>query len=122
MAPQETLERIEGVRSAVSGRATISVTELSRSSEWRERLPEAGVMEITDRGGTAGWLLSVDDMLALIDGYTYLEEQLERLQTAALFSTREDARPVSGKRLEYDALERLDARLDELERAADDER
>ena len=50
MVPYEVLERARSVRDRVSGRPRISVTELSRSKEWREILPEAGVIEITDRG------------------------------------------------------------------------
>lgn len=110
MTPYDVLDRASAVRDVVVGTPKISVTDLSRSKDWRSRLPEVGVMEITDRGDTAGWLVSDADMNALIEGYTYLEEELEKAQIAAMFAAREDARPVSGEALEREALASFEAR------------
>ena len=99
MSPYEVLERAGSVRDRVSGRPRISVTELSRSKDWRDRLPKVGAIEITDRGDTAGWLLSAQDMEAIIEGYSYLEEEVERAQIAAIFGARRGSRPLSGEAL-----------------------
>lgn len=99
MAPMEVLERATGVSRRVRRSPRISVTELSRSTDWRKRIPEDGIIEVTDRGDTTAWLVSDDDMQALVEGFTLLEEELERAQVAAIFDTRGDARPVSGDQL-----------------------
>ena len=114
MAPYAALERMGIMRDLVSGRSRISVTELTRGKEWRRRLPESGVIEITDRGDTAGWLVSDDDMSAIIEGYAYLEEQLEQAQIAVMFSTRSDARPLSGEALAAAVGDAFDARKSAL--------
>ncbi|MBQ9042578.1 MAG: hypothetical protein IJ111_07155 [Eggerthellaceae bacterium] len=87
---------------------------MARGKDWRERLPEEGVIEITDRGGTAGWLLSDEGMRALVEGYAYLEEEVERAQIAAMFEARRDSRPLTGEELESAVLETYRARKDEL--------
>ena len=119
MAPYEVLERAGAVRDRVAGRPRISVTELSRSKEWRDELPSAGVIEVTDRGGTAGWLVSADGMEAIVEGYTYLEEELERAQIAAIFKLREGASPLSGDELKSAVRERWETRKDELRSTVD---
>ena len=119
MAPYEVLERAGSVRDRVSGRPRISVTELSRSKDWRERLPEVGVIEITDRGDTAGWLLSAQDMAAIIEGYSYLEEEVERAQIAAIFDARQGSRPLSKGALKEAVRESFEVRRDELRDAID---
>ena len=119
MAPYEVLERVGNVRDRVTGRPRISVTELSRSKDWRDRLPEVGVIEITDRGDTAGWLLSAQDMEAIIEGYSYLEEEVERVQIAAIFGAREDSRPLSGDALKDAVRESFEARRGELRGVVD---
>ena len=82
-------------------------------------LSDAGVVEITDRGGTAGWLLSAEDMAAIVEGYSYLEEQLERMQIAALFEARNDSQPLSGEALKAAVRETFDARKAELRGVVD---
>ncbi|WP_080799512.1 hypothetical protein [Arabiibacter massiliensis] len=119
MAPQEILNRASNVRDLVSGRPRISVTDLSRSKDWRAQLPEAGVMEVTDRGDTAAWLLSDEDMRAILDGYTYLEEELERAQIAAMFKAREGSVAKSGAELEAAAMDVFAARKKELRSVID---
>ena len=110
MVAFSALERMGSVRERVSDRSRISVTELARSKEWREKLPASGVMEITDRGDTAGWLVSDADMAAIVEGYAYLEDQLERAQVEAMFAARPEGEPLSGDSLTAAAAERFDAR------------
>ena len=99
MSPNEVLDRAGSVRDTVLGRSRISATDLARSKEWRERLPREGVIEVTDRGGTAGWLVSDEDMRSLVEGYAYLEQEVERSQVAAMLDARRDSKPLSGDSL-----------------------
>lgn len=114
MITRDMIQRADAVRDTVSARPTITVTQLARSKDWRKRLPKEGVIEITDRGDTAGWLLSPEDMTAIVEGYTYLEEELERTQVAALFDARENDRPLSGEALKDAVAGSFEARKDRL--------
>lgn len=114
MSPNEMLERAGSVRDSVLGRPRISATELARSKDWRERLPKEGVIEVTDRGGTAGWLVSDEDMRSLVEGYAYLEQEVERAQVAAMLGARRGSKPLSGEALGAAVLEAHRARKDEL--------
>lgn len=114
MAPYDVLERADNVRSTVQGHKRISVTELSRGKDWRSQLPEAGVIEVTDRGDTTAWLVSDADMQALVEGYRYLEEELERMQIAALFEARATDKPATNSKLKKEALASFDRRKDAL--------
>ena len=71
-------------------------------------------MEVTDRGDTAAWLLSDEDMKAILDGYTYLEEELESAKIAAMFKVREGSSIKSGAELEAAAMSAFAARKQEL--------
>ena len=119
MSPYEVLERAGAVCGRVSGMPRISVTDLSRSKEWRNELPGVGVIEITDRGDTAGWLVSADDMEAIVKGYIFLEEELERAQIAAIFSLREESAPLSGDELKSAVQERWEVRKNDLRSIVD---
>lgn len=107
------------MRAASSGQRRISVTDLARGKDWRAELPEVGVMEVTDRGETAAWLLSDADMKALAEGYALLEEELEQAQVSAIFSAREGYHDLrSGSDLKDAARTAFDVRRDELMRLA----
>lgn len=114
MAPLDVLSRADRVSGMVASRPKISVTDLARNKSWREQLPESGVIEITDRGETAGWLLSDQDLTALVEGYAYLEQLVEQQQVAALFEARPDSQAVAGDELVHSALDAFDARKDRL--------
>ncbi len=120
MVPYATLDRAGCIRDSVLGRSRISATDLARSKDWRERLPEENVIEITDRGGTAGWLLSDESMRALVEGYAYLEEEVERAQIAAMFGARRNSKPLSDDELQAAVVKTHRARKDELRKIVDD--
>ncbi len=114
MAPMELLNRAARISSCVSRDSRISVTELSRGTDWRKRLPDMGIIEVTDRGDTAAWLVSDEDMQALIKCCRLLEEELERAQIAAIFETRKDAQPKTGAELKRAAHAAFARRKQEL--------
>lgn len=114
MAPIELLERATGISSRAQKGARMSVTDLARGTDWRKRLPEEGIIEVTDRGDTTAWLVSDQDMQALVEGFALLERELEQAQVAAIFATRETGHPESGRALRDSALRSFETRKDEF--------
>ncbi|WP_165045963.1 hypothetical protein [Adlercreutzia sp. ZJ138] len=119
MAPMELLERAAKVSNQVSRGSRISVTELSRGTDWRKRLPDTGIIEVTDRGDTAAWLVSDKNMQALVEYYIFLEQELERSQIETIFKTREDAKLKTGIELKQAAHAAFAKRKQELSEIID---
>lgn len=124
MAPAEVMMRLDRFKKAPKPSGHITVTELARSKDWRRKLPEVGLMEVTDRGETAGWLVSQDDLEAFIHAVISLEEDLEERSLAALFGARPPERIdwKSGEELAAGALEYLDTYGDEMMAIVDEHR
>ena len=91
----------------------IGVTELSRSADnWRRRLASSGVLEVTDRSGTAAYLVSEDSMRSIAEAFAEQEQELEQLSIAAMFDTRgDDGDWLSGDALSDAASEAFMARF-----------
>ena len=79
----------------------IGITELARNSEgWKSRLSDRGLLEITDRSGTAAFLISEDSLRKIADAFEAQERELERLSIEAMFATRgEHGQWMSGEAL-----------------------
>ena len=125
MAPAEVLERIDSLKRASNPIGHITVTDLARSKEWRKELPKVGVMEITDRGETAGWLVSEKDIEAIVYAVIELEKELEDASLSAMFQERPHADLSSwksGDQLKAGALEYLSERGGEIEEILDEYR
>ena len=88
MDASEALSMSEHIQNRFAVQDRISVTELARGTEWRRRLADCGVLEVVDRGATAGWLLSSDGMQALLDTISYFEAEAERTQVAYIVESR----------------------------------
>lgn len=88
MLPAEALEMSGAIQRRVVGQQRIGVTELARGKEWRKKLADCKILEVIDRGATAGWLLSQEGMNSLLDTIAYFEEEAERAQVAYLVETR----------------------------------
>lgn len=116
MAPAEVMMRLDRFKKASKPSGHITVTELARSKDWRKELPEVGLMHVTDRGETAGWLISQEDLDAIVYAVVSLEEELEEHSIAALFAARppEKMEWKSGEELVKGALEHLDKYGDEM--------
>ena len=84
----DTLEMSSAIRSQVVEQQRIGVTELARGTAWRKRLADCKILEVIDRGSTAGWLLSKEGMASLLDTISYFELEAERAQVAYLVETR----------------------------------
>lgn len=106
------LNEVDELRTYTNAATRITVSELARGKGWREDLPERGIIEVTDRTQTIGWLLSderVNGLLALIDELT---AELEERQVRDMLAARagyQDWRV--GDDLERTALESLDKRV-----------
>ena len=100
MTPVATLERVAEVRSAVNRKPRISMTDMARDTSWKKTLPEQGIIEVTERGETAAWLLSDEYMKALLEEIAELEAAVEYFETRGIVAQREgDFHPLSGSEL-----------------------
>lgn len=120
MPPDAIIDKANAVRDGVRSTRRVNVTELARGESWREQLPECDVMEITDRGSKAGWLVSDAGMYAMLDTISYLEERLERASMAAMANARRGYDDwMGGDDLARAALAALDERGGEIKAALD---
>ena len=113
------LEKVDELRTQAKGGARISLTDLARGKAWRDELPECGIIEITDRSDTAGWLLSneyVNDLLSLIDDLLADQERRQVNEMLAARSAYNDWR--SGDELAARALADLDSHMVAMTEAA----
>lgn len=117
MAPAEVMERLNHFKKAARPSGQITVTELARGKDWRRELPKVGMMEVTDRGETAGWLVSQEDLEAFVYALVDLEKEVEDLSLAAMFEARATEGQhnwESGTQLAEDAKSYLDADGDKI--------
>lgn len=118
---QETaLDIASTIRSSAHPAKRVNVTELARGKAWREQLPECDIMEIVDRGTSAGWLVSKNGMNAILDTIDDLEERLEKASMAAIIDARRDYENwMEGDELAKAALETFAKHGDEMKAALD---
>lgn len=112
------LERVDNLRAQVNGVARISLTDLARGKAWRDELPERGIIEITDRSDTAGWLLSdecVNDLLSLVEDLVAEREERQINDMLAARSDYDDW--CGGDELAAKALESLDGCMTAMKNA-----
>ena len=120
MSPATITEKVSRFQNTVSSTTRIGVSEFARSREWREQLPQIGCLEVVDRNGVVGYLLSPDFAQALSAHITELEEQDERAAIAAMIEARKNRTEfATGEALKNDALAYLDEHLTEMQGAVD---
>ena len=96
--PLATKERIDMAYLTMRNRNTISVSSLARSKAWRDELPAAGIMEVTDRGDRCGWLVADEDMQELMACYLAWREAQEKAAVQAIIEERSLTRnPLAGE-------------------------
>ena len=100
MAFLATLERVADMRNAVNRKPRITMTDLARDTSWKKALPEQGIIEVTERGDTAAWLVSNDYMAALMEEIAELETAVEYAEVSRILEAREPGfRPLAGDEL-----------------------
>ena len=70
----------------------IGITDLQRSTDWRQRFAVSKMVEILDRNQPFAVMLKPEIFDAIRQYIAVLEEQLETLQVDALFAQRPEAR------------------------------
>ena len=88
MSPLAQEEKAHQFCGMAAGGQRVGISEFARGKTWRNLLAEAGCVEVTDRAGTIGLLLTPDyaeDVSAYI---AQLESELEQAYVRALFEMR----------------------------------
>jgi hypothetical protein len=87
---REMLATVERVRNGFQLDSHITVTQLTRSTSWRNDLEKYLAMPILDRNQTAAVVLSPDAFRAVLKYIDMIEEELETTQLEMLFKAREN--------------------------------
>lgn len=94
----------------VAGGRRVGISEFAPGKPWRSLLAEAGCVEVTDRAGTVGLLLTPDFAEDVSVYIARLESELEHAYGRALLEMRADcSKPVGGAKLTKAALAEFDA-------------
>lgn len=100
---------LDQIRRAANPTPRISLTELSRSTKWRENMVEYAVIELCDHNDTAGYLVSPIGMQSILERLAELEHELEEAQFAAIVAQRgENTIWETGEQLANSVSELLD--------------
>ncbi len=115
-----TLQEIEIVRGGFQLGGRVSVTQLGRSTEWRETLKEMSALEVVDRNQTAAVLLKPETYKAIWAYLQEMESELEHIQIEMLLSRREKMDNwASGDDLSARATANFTERRDKIRRFLD---
>jgi len=88
--PSEMLSTVDRVRNGFQLDSHITVTQLARSTSWRNDLEKYDAMPILDRNQTAAVVLSPDAFRAVMKYIDLIEEELEASQLDVLMKAREN--------------------------------
>lgn len=111
----EMLESVEKVRNGFELGSRVGVTQLGRSTKWREDLERLSAMEVVDRNQTAAVLLSPETFKALLTYLEQVDKEREQMQVEALFKAREHMNNWdSGESLATKAKDRLTERQEQI--------
>ncbi|WP_164667623.1 hypothetical protein [Virgibacillus doumboii] len=86
----QMLQTVGKVRGGFQIDGYLNVTQLSRSTEWKETLKKMDSMQVLDRNKTAAILLSKDAYIAVMDYIDALEEELDNAHISTLMSERKE--------------------------------
>ena len=118
MSPQE-LEQFEDLKAKSRKIPRVTYTELARGKEWREELPECGIIEIVDRSETSAWLVTDEYLYGIVSLVDELLDEREERQIQDMLAAREGYQDWrEGEELASAAKVSLHARLDEMKAAA----
>jgi len=112
--------QVDEIRSAVTLTPRIGVTELGRSTGWRDQLKDHAILEIVERADTVGYLISYRGMIDLLDEMEALEEAADQASVAAMVEVRGSAgHALAGEELAQEARQRLRQRHAKMSEALD---
>lgn len=103
-------EKAQHFSNIVDGVRRIGVSEFARGKEWRGLLEESGCLEVTDRTGSIGVIMTPAYAEDLSEYINQLETELEQAYVRTLFDMRKDySEPVGAATLAAMALSEFDA-------------
>ena len=88
MSPQE-LKHFEDLKAKSRKTPRVTYTELARGKEWREELPECGIIEVVDRSETSAWLVTDEYLHGIISLIDELLDEREERQIQGMLAARE---------------------------------
>lgn len=124
MTAEALLEKFETLKGFANRPRRVSLTELARSKDWRDQLPECGLMEVSDKNGsgTAAWLVSEQFMYEIVELLNASMEELEHAQVKAIVDSRSEVEYwATGDALANEAFSVWENRKDVLRKALHDD-
>lgn len=88
MLPNSAAQTMEKLQRVANPSPRVSLTELSRSTKWREDMIEYAIVELCDHNETAGYLVSPQGMQDILSSLEQLQRELEEAQLAAIIAQR----------------------------------
>ncbi|MGG1519449.1 hypothetical protein ABE504_28880 [Paenibacillus oryzisoli] len=86
---KEMLATVEKVRGGFQLGSQIPVTQLARSTAWKDSLAKFSMLQILDRNQTAAVVLTPEAFRAVLTYIDEIEEELESAQVEMLLKARE---------------------------------
>lgn len=115
MPPLTKEEKAQHFSNIVGGVRRIGVSEFARGKEWRELLEESGCLEVTDRTGSIGVIMTPAYAEDLSEYINQLETELEQAYVRTLFDMRQDySEPVGVPTLAAMALSEFDSHEEKI--------
>ncbi|MBP1970329.1 exonuclease VII small subunit [Virgibacillus natechei] len=119
----QMLKDVEKIRRGFELGSRVGVTQLGRSTQWRDDLERLTAMEVVDRNQTAAVLLKPESFKALMTYLDQVEQELEQEQVEAIFAYRKDSNDwSSGEDLATKAKASLEERQRYIRGLLDDDR
>ncbi|QKY70442.1 hypothetical protein [Lentibacillus sp. CBA3610] len=87
--PNDMLQTVEKIRGGFQVDGYISVTQLSRSTDWKKTLQKMDAMQVLDRNKTAGVLMTKDAYVGVMDYIDALEKELDAAQVSTILAERQ---------------------------------
>lgn len=84
----QSIKDVEKIRGGFELDSRVGVTQLGRSTKWREELERLGALEVVDRNQTAAILIKPEVYIALMAYLDQVDEELEQAQVEAIFGNR----------------------------------
>lgn len=84
----QMIEDVEKIRKGFEMGSRVGVTQLGRSTQWREDLDRLIAMEVVDRNQTAAVIMKPEAFTALMTYIDSMDKELEQAQVEALFGHR----------------------------------
>jgi len=114
----QMMKDVETIRRGFPLGGRVSVTNLSRSTEWRKELQEYKMLEVVERTQTAGVILLPEVFMAMLKYMEELEAERDQSEMNLIITLREQMQDwKTGTELAEKAKERVRERRQEIREA-----